>query len=100
MTAPQLDAILREAGIDPNAREKVIDFLLYYGVVGTRMGEIDHFIYSVNYDLKVLKIRASRLPKQRTTSSIRHFGPRWVYSHPAYSRTDTGALRVFHCGEH
>ena len=32
----------------------------YYGVLGTRIGDTDHFIYSVNYDLKVLKIRAKR----------------------------------------
>jgi hypothetical protein len=60
LTAVQLNAILGEAGIDPNAREKVVDFLLYYGVLGTRFGDTDHFIYSVNYDLKVLKIRAGR----------------------------------------
>jgi hypothetical protein len=34
--------------------------LLYYGILGTRLGATDHFIYSVNYDLKVLKIRAGR----------------------------------------
>ena len=39
----------------------MVDFLLYYGVLGTRLGDNDHFIYSVNYDLKVLKIRAQRL---------------------------------------
>jgi hypothetical protein len=60
LTTKQLDAILEEGGLPPEEREKVIDFLLYYGVVGTRLGETDHFIYSVNYDLKVLKIRASR----------------------------------------
>jgi hypothetical protein len=60
LTSPQLEAILTEAGIDKSAREKVVDFLLYYGVIGTRLGDADHFIYSVNYDLKVLKIRASR----------------------------------------
>ena len=55
-----LDNLLREANIDEHDREKVIDFLLYYGILGTRLGETDHFIYSVNYDLKVLKIRAGR----------------------------------------
>jgi hypothetical protein len=60
MTAARLNAILDEANINPVAKEKVVDFLLYYGVVGTRLGDADHFIYSVNYDLKVLKIRASR----------------------------------------
>jgi hypothetical protein len=60
LTAQNLDAILTEAGIDQPEQEKVIDFLLYYGVLGTRLGDTDHFIYSVNYDLKVLKIRARR----------------------------------------
>jgi hypothetical protein len=60
ITAQKLDLILTEAGIDQQEREKVVDFLLYYGVLGTRLGDNDHFIYSVNYDLKVLKIRAQR----------------------------------------
>jgi hypothetical protein len=60
LTAKALDNILSEAGVPADEREKVVDFLLYYGVVGTRLGETDHFIYTVNYDLKVLKIRASR----------------------------------------
>jgi hypothetical protein len=60
LTAQKLEAILGEANIDAVEREKVVDFLLYYGVLGTRLGDIDHFIYSVNYDLRVLKIRAQR----------------------------------------
>jgi hypothetical protein len=60
LSADRLDTILTEAAIDAGAREKVVDFLLYYGVIGTRLGDTDRFIYSVNYDLKVLKIRASR----------------------------------------
>jgi len=60
LTAPKLDALLKEAGIDATERDKVVDFLLYFGVLGTRLGDADYFIYSVNYDLKVLKIRAQR----------------------------------------
>ncbi|WP_316202955.1 MULTISPECIES: P-loop ATPase, Sll1717 family [unclassified Bradyrhizobium] len=60
MSGAHLEGILREANIDEADREKVVDFLLYYGILGTRLGETDHFIYSVNYDLKVLKIRALR----------------------------------------
>jgi len=60
LTTDRLKAILTESGLPEDDREKVTDFLLYYGVLGTRLGEKDHFIYSVNYDLKVLKIRASR----------------------------------------
>ena len=60
MSGENLEGILREAKIDEADREKVVDFLLYYGILGTRLGETDDFIYSVNYDLKVLKICASR----------------------------------------
>jgi hypothetical protein len=60
LKAQRLNAILQESGLPEEEREQVTDFLLYYGVLGTRLGEKDHFIYSVNYDLKVLKIRASR----------------------------------------
>jgi hypothetical protein len=60
LKAADLERILTEASIEESEREKVIDFLLYYGVLGTRLGENDYFIYSVNYDLKVLKIRAQR----------------------------------------
>ena len=59
-TGSRLNSLLGEASIDQEDREKVVDFLLYYGILGTRLGETDHFIYSVNYDLKVLKIRAGR----------------------------------------
>jgi hypothetical protein len=60
LSAQKLDGILAEAGIDLAEREKVVDCLMYYGVLGTRLGDTDHFIYSVNYDLKVLKIRGQR----------------------------------------
>ena len=36
------------------------DFLLYYGVLGIQIGDNEYFIFAVNYDLKVLKIRAER----------------------------------------
>ena len=60
LRSAQLDSILAEGKIDEGDREKVINFLLYYGVLGTRLGDRDFFIYSVNYDLRVLKIRAQR----------------------------------------
>jgi len=60
MTKDQLDAILTEAGIPAEEFSKIVDFLLYYGVVGVQIGEQEHFIYSVNYDLKVLNVRAER----------------------------------------
>ena len=47
-------------GIDPADYEKVLDFLLDYGVLGVKISETEYFIYTVSYDLKVLKIRADR----------------------------------------
>jgi hypothetical protein len=38
----------------------VTDFLLYYGVLGIQAADSEYFIFNVNYDLKVLKIRAER----------------------------------------
>jgi hypothetical protein len=58
LTPAQLAAILDGAGIDNH--EKVTDFLLYYGVLGIQAGDAEYFIFSVNYDPKVLKIRAER----------------------------------------
>jgi hypothetical protein len=39
----------------------VTDFLLYYGVLGIRSADQDHFIFGVNCDLRQLKIRAARI---------------------------------------
>ena len=52
--------LLKEAGITPDDFEKVVDFLLYYGVLGIKTDEADQFIYTVHYDLKPLKIRTTR----------------------------------------
>jgi hypothetical protein len=60
MTRTDLRKIIGKSDIEEEKIEKVIDFLLYYGVIGVRAGNKDHFIFSVNYDLKVLKIRANR----------------------------------------
>jgi hypothetical protein len=60
LTTAQLAVILNGAGIQQEAHEKVTDFLLYYGVLGIQTGDNEYFIFTVNYDLKVLKIRAER----------------------------------------
>jgi hypothetical protein len=60
LSAVDLSAILTAATLGPEDHEKVIDFLLYYGVVGIRSLDHDHFIFGVNYDLRQLKIRAGR----------------------------------------
>jgi hypothetical protein len=57
----QLRGILISAKIEADSHEKVTDFLLYYGVLGIHAAdEHGHFIYGVNYDLRILKIRADR----------------------------------------
>jgi hypothetical protein len=58
LTAEQLAGILTGAKVAE--REKVTDFLLYYGVLGIRVVDAEYFIFNVNYDLRVLKIRAER----------------------------------------
>jgi hypothetical protein len=60
LTSIQLVAILNGAGIERDWHEKVTDFLLYYGVLGIQTGDNEYFIFTVNFDLKVLKIRAER----------------------------------------
>jgi hypothetical protein len=60
LTTAQLAAILSGAGIEQDAHENVTNFLLYYGVLGIQNGDDEYFIFTVNYDLKVLQIRAER----------------------------------------
>jgi hypothetical protein len=60
LTKDNLDSILKDAGIPSESANKIIDFLLYYGVLGVQIGDVEYFIYSVNYDLKVLKVRTER----------------------------------------
>lgn len=60
LEAAALYAIIAEAGIDLADAEGVIDFLLYYGVLGIRTQDAAFFIFNVAYDLKALKIRAKR----------------------------------------
>jgi hypothetical protein len=61
LSPPDLTRTLAAAKIDPAANEKVTDFLLYYGVLGIKSADYDHFIFGVNYDLRQLKIRAGRI---------------------------------------
>ena len=65
MTREELMGVFDSASIGPDKHEKVLDFLLYYGVVGIRNADDEYFIYAVNYDLKMLKVRAEQ-GKDRT----------------------------------
>jgi hypothetical protein len=61
LSSADLAETLAAAKIDPATNEKVTEFLLYYGVLGIRSVDQDHFIYGVNYDLRQLKIRTGRI---------------------------------------
>jgi hypothetical protein len=60
MTASELSALIGSAGIDADSVRLVIDFLIYYGVLGLRTDEGDLFIYRVNYNPKMIEARAQR----------------------------------------
>ena len=60
MTASELGALIASAGIDADTVRRVIDFLIYYGVLGLRTDEGDLFIYRVNYNPKMIEARAQR----------------------------------------
>lgn len=55
-----LTSLMRESGISNDAVIKVIDFLLYYGVIGLYADDKATYIYDVNYDLRKLAIRIQR----------------------------------------
>jgi len=56
----EIKVLMSEAGIEEADFDRIVDFLLYYGVLGIQTDNDDYYIYSVNYDLKMLKIRAER----------------------------------------
>ena len=60
MTREELMGVFDSGSIAPDKHEKVLDFLLYYGVLGIRNADHEYFIYAVNYDLKMLKVRAEQ----------------------------------------
>ena len=61
LSSSELIALIASAGIDTGDVARVIDFLLYYGILGVRTSDEQvHYIFNVNYDLKVLQIRALR----------------------------------------
>jgi hypothetical protein len=58
MSTNDLYSILNTADVDEGDYQLVINFLLYYGVIGLRTPNGDQYIFNVNYDPKVLEIRA------------------------------------------
>jgi hypothetical protein len=60
MTESELGELIGKAGVDADSVQRVIDFLIYYGVLGLRTDEGDLFIYRVNYNPKMIEARAQR----------------------------------------
>ncbi|WP_404302628.1 P-loop ATPase, Sll1717 family [Alicycliphilus denitrificans] len=61
LTEAVLTELIASAGIESSDVQRVIDFLLYYGILGIQdSAEHIHYIFNVNYDLKVLQVRAAR----------------------------------------
>ena len=58
MSLADLKGVLNLASVDEADHTLVIDFLFYYGVIGLRTDKGDQYIFNVNYDPKVLQIRA------------------------------------------
>lgn len=58
MSLVELKELLERASVDENDHALVIEFLFYYGVLGLRSSAGDQYIFNVNYDPKVLQIRA------------------------------------------
>jgi hypothetical protein len=62
MSRVGLQVLIRAGGTEESEICKVVDFLLYYGILGVRTAEDQiHYIFNVNYDLKVLQVRAARI---------------------------------------
>ncbi len=57
---PELKALVLRHGLEEADVEKVVGFLLYYGVIGLREEHQDRYIYDVNYDTKMLQARVKR----------------------------------------
>lgn len=54
----ELSTLVQCTGLDEQAAERVISFLLYYGVLGvTKLDEDTIYIYDVNYDIEMLHVR-------------------------------------------
>ncbi len=56
----ELKELVLRHGLEEVDVEKVIDFLLYYGVIGLREEAQDRYIYDVNYDMKMIQARVKR----------------------------------------
>lgn len=60
VTTVQLHEIIRAGGVAAETVDHVLGFLLYYGVIGLHTEAGVQYIFDVNYDSKLLSLRAAR----------------------------------------
>jgi hypothetical protein len=56
----ELSALINSAGVERENVGRVIQFLIYYGVLGLQTEDGDLYIYQVNYNAKMIEARAQR----------------------------------------
>ncbi len=60
-TEEELLTLLQCTGLDAGQATKVVDFLLYFGVIGVQRASNDPiFIYDVNYDIEMLRVKVKK----------------------------------------
>jgi len=59
-TREALVEVFKSNGLDNETAEEVFGFLLYYGVIGLKNDTDVQYIFDVNYDSKILEVRAKR----------------------------------------
>lgn len=60
LSLTDISGYVQSAGVTEGDIDKVIEFLVYYGVVGLKVEDGDMYIYNVNYDPRKLAIRIAR----------------------------------------
>lgn len=61
LSISDLHEYLRPLTIDQKRKETILNFLVFYGVLGLVTSEKKYYIYDVNYDLKRIDVRARAL---------------------------------------
>lgn len=60
MSDREVSALVRSADVGNDNVRRIIEFLIYYGVLGLRTEDGDLYIYQVNYNPKMIEARARR----------------------------------------
>lgn len=60
LSKEDVELIILESGVEAASEGDLIEFLMYFGVLGVRVDGVDYYIYDTNYDLKPLNIRIQR----------------------------------------